>query len=116
MGSRRLDVALLFPRITVPRGGVEQTLKIIERSTSSNGRPLVGMQLHHELRTGGPDRPEHSAYDGGLVTLEIHGREVDPARSEPIDEGVERRNVHLDAFDSLGSVGVMECQFERLDG
>ena len=38
MGSETLRVALLFPRITVQSGGVEQTLKLIEHSSVANLR------------------------------------------------------------------------------
>lgn len=90
MTTDRLDIALLFPRISVPSGGVEQTLKIIEHSEAANLRytaflsrdnilsPEVMRRLESlarggrlEIRSLANGGPAPDRFDGIVVTSEF---------------------------------------------
>ena len=90
MGSNRLNMALLFPRISAPSGGVEVTLKVIEHSSSANLQytaflskdnilsPEVNRRLKDlagagllEIRSLENPGTQMRAFDGAVVTSEF---------------------------------------------
>jgi len=73
MGSDAFHAALLFPRITVQSGGVEQTLKIIEHSAIANVRYTALLAKGNIQSTEVNRRLEALAQAGRLEILPLSG-------------------------------------------